>query len=245
MRAIRGLENLPSKGPALIVSNHLSYYDFLVLGSFLKPPVVFVATMGLDKRPLVGWFTRFDVVIYINREKPGYTFFRDIVRHLHVGRLVIVYPEGTRSRTGRMLRPKLGFVKIALQGNIPIIPVAVRGTFEILPPHRHVPSLRRCEIFIGKRIYISPQSEMFSDIFFNQRGDRKFEKLEDWEMQLIANRIMDSIRRISGQEWEEPSQMGQLETLLAQRRQYLQNNVEGKADVKIEPKQWKKAEKET
>ena len=200
VKAVHGYKNLPERGPALIVSNHLSYYDFLIIGSFLARPAVFIASAHLKEHPFVSWFSKFDTLVYIDRENPGYRFFREIMLQLRLGKIVVIYPEGMRSRTGKMLKPKTGFIKLALKANAAIIPVGMKGTFDILPPHKKFPSLKRCEVFIGKRFFISPQVELFGDLFKHSR--KKFEAMSDDQMQVAANRIMNLIRENIGEDWE-------------------------------------------
>lgn len=205
LRNVYGLDKIPMNEPAIIASNHLSYFDFFVLASMLKKQTVFIAVKSLDKRSFVGWFMKLDIIIYVDREKPGYKFFKELIWHLkHQRRLVVIYPEGTRSRTGKMLTPKPGFVRLAVQTGVPIIPVAMKGTYEILPPRGHIPRLRKCDIYVGDKIYISPQNPEFHDVFFRKTGrQRRYEDLDDEELQEIAFRIMDKIRIMAGEEWDD------------------------------------------
>jgi 1-acyl-sn-glycerol-3-phosphate acyltransferase len=202
IKEVVGMKNIP-KGPAIFVSNHLSYYDFLVFGSLLNHYSVFVASKKVGESFLVGWFTKLSHVVYVDQERPGFTFFRDIIRHLEKGRSVIIYPEGTRSRTGKMFKPKEGFVKLAIKANVPIIPVAMKGTYEILPPDKHIPRLKRCKITIGQKIYISPENPMFKDISFIKKDVNKSFTLNNEDTQKIAFRIMDKIRLLADEEWDE------------------------------------------
>jgi len=203
VKEVSGFEHIPEREAAIIVSNHQSYYDFFVLASVLKKQTVFVAMKSLNQRSFVGWFMKLDTIIYVDREKPGYEFFKELMRQLNHRKLVVLYPEGMRSRSGKMLEPKTGFIKIAIKTNSPIIPIATKGTYEILPPHRRFPSLKKCEVHIGEKIYISPATPFLKDIFFRRKGRRKFGQLNDDELSEIAFRIMDRIRKVSGQEWDE------------------------------------------
>ena len=205
LKEIRGMENIPRDEPAIIVSNHLSYFDFWILSALLRKQTVFIAVKNLDKRSVVGWTMKLNTIIYVDREKPGHIFFKKVMNQLlEQRRLVVVYPEGTRSRTGKMLTPKPGFVKLALKAGVPIIPVAMRGTYEILPPHKKIPKLKKCEVFVGKKIYISPQHPEFRDIFFlKTKKNKRYEELGDAELQEIAFRIMDKIRHSANEEWDE------------------------------------------
>jgi len=200
---VDGLENIPRGEPAIIASNHLSYFDFFVLASFLEKQTVFIATKGLDQRSFVGWFMRLDTIIYVDREKPGYGFFKEIIRQAKNKKLIVIYPEGTRSRSGKMLAPKLGFIKLAMLCGIPIVPLAMKGTYDILPPHGHFPNFTRCSIEIGKKISLSPSNPFLKDVFYKAPKSKKYTALTDEGTEEIAFRIMNEVRIMAGQEWDD------------------------------------------
>jgi len=128
VKKIHNEDGLPQKGPVIIVSNHTSYYDWIVLSAIYdKKYIVFIGNQDLLKRPFVSWLVSLNILVYINPEKPGFSYFRDVLNHLKHGHVVVIYPEGTRSRSGRMIEPKTGFVKLALTMNVPIIPLAIKS----------------------------------------------------------------------------------------------------------------------
>lgn len=200
---VEGLENITWGEPAIIASNHLSYFDFFVLASFLEKQTVFIATKGLDQRSFVGWFMKLDTIIYVDREKPGYGFFKEMIRQAKNKKLIVIYPEGTRSRSGKMLAPKPGFIRLALLCGIPIIPLAMKGTYDILPPHGHIPKFTRCGIKIGKKVHLSPSNPFLKDIFYRCSKSGKYTDLTDEGIEEMAFRIMNQVRIMSGQEWDE------------------------------------------
>ncbi len=161
LKEIRHPEKLPKRGPALIVSNHVSYYDWSVLASVLRKRTVFLGAKELQIRPIVQWLMKLNTLIYINRDHPGLGYFREVMRQFEQGQVVVVYPEGHRSRTGKQQPARLGFIKLALAANIPIIPVGMKGTYEILPPHKRLPRFKRCEIFVGDPIFVTPDQLIF------------------------------------------------------------------------------------
>lgn len=219
LRRVDGFENIPTREPAIIVSNHLSYYDFFVLASVLKKQTVFVAAKGLNQRSFVGWFMKLDTILYVDRDKPGYGVFKQLMSHLKFRKLIVLYPEATRSRSGKMLAPKSGFVKLAMKANVPVIPIAMKGTYDILPPHKRVPSLKKCDVIIGKKIYISPSTPLLRDIFFRRRGQRRFDVLQESELSEIAFRVMNQVRLMADEAWDESAK------LLAQKLGVGENNL--------------------
>lgn len=204
LKNIYGFDKIPQHESAIIVSNHLSFFDFWILSAILKKNTHFVAVKNLDKRSLVGWTMKLNPIIYVDREKPGAAFFKKSLKQLtEQNRLLVIYPEGTRSRTGKMLTPKPGFIKLAMKANVPIIPVAMRGTYDILPPHKKVPRLKRCDIHIGDKFYVSPNNPELYDVFYRKSGkDRQFKHLDDIEIAEIAFRVMDKVRVAANEEWD-------------------------------------------
>ncbi len=200
---VDGLENLMWDEPCIIASNHTSYYDFMVLAPFLGRQTVFLASKSLDKRSFVGWFMKFDTIIYVDRDKPGYKFFKEIIRQIKLKRMIVIYPEGTRSRSGKMLAPKLGFLKLAMMCRVPIIPLAMKGTYNILPPHKKMPRFTKCDIEIGKKISLTPSNPFLRDVFLRTAKSKKYSDLTDEGLEEIGFRIMNEIRKMSGQDWDE------------------------------------------
>ncbi len=200
LKKVHDSHRLPKEGPAIIISNHLSYYDWAVLSAiYWDRYLVFIGNKDLLNRFFVGWLMQLNVLIFINPVRPGFSYFKEVIKKLREGQILVIYPEGTRSRTGKMLEPKNGFVKIAIKTGAPVIPVAMSGTYEILSPHKKLPAFRRCEVFVGEPIFINKKNPMFKDIYKR----KPTESLDDDDQKEIAFRIMQKIRKMSGQEWDE------------------------------------------
>ena len=121
-------------GPLLIISNHLSFLDPPVVSAFLDRSVYFVARKTLFKNPL---FARLITLLHafpIDQDNPDIRSLRRILQHLHEGHAVLLFPEGTRSKTGQPSSPQPGVGWIASKADVPILPVKIHGTFEALPP---------------------------------------------------------------------------------------------------------------
>ena len=184
LRKVHNIENLPEQGPAIIISNHTSYYDWGILSAIYdKKYIVFLANQDLLRRKVVSWLMRLNILVYLNPEKPGYSYFRDVLKLLKQGHIVAMYPEGTRSRSGKMLKPKLGFIKLALHTGVPIIPLGMKGTYEILPPQKRIPALRKCEIYVGDPILITLDNPMYADVF---KGKKHFKEVSDQDLEEIG-----------------------------------------------------------
>jgi len=139
----QGRERLPWRGPAVIVANHLSLVDILVLYGLYRP-FKWVSKAELFRVPVVGWNMVINDYVRLRRGD------RDSIRammehcraHLARGSPVLIFPEGTRSPDGRLQAFKDGAFRLAMEAKVPVIPVAIQGTREMVPKHGLL--LRRC-----------------------------------------------------------------------------------------------------
>jgi 1-acyl-sn-glycerol-3-phosphate acyltransferase len=128
----RGFENLPAGG-ALLLVNHQSYLDPLLVGAPMTRPVSFLARDDLFRVPGVGWAIRNTYVLPISREAAGSASIRESIRRIQHGFYVGIFPEGTRSVDGTIGELKPGFLMLARMANAPVIPVGVAGAYRVFP----------------------------------------------------------------------------------------------------------------
>lgn len=133
---VQGKENIASADTVLICSNHLSYLDPPALVLALHRPVRFLAKDSLFRIPFLGWAMRIEGDIPIERNNP-----RAAVRSLHraaaasrTGISFLVFPEGARSRDGSLQPFLQGAFRLAIQGQVPVLPLAIQGSREALRP---------------------------------------------------------------------------------------------------------------
>jgi 1-acyl-sn-glycerol-3-phosphate acyltransferase len=128
---VHGLEHIPEHGPALIVSNHVSFMDALVIGGSVRRPVRFVMDHNIFKIPVMGFIFRTSRAIPIApaRENPAtmQKAFDQIDAELADGEIVCIFPEGKLTRDGEMSEFKRGLEKILERRPVPVIPMALRG----------------------------------------------------------------------------------------------------------------------
>lgn len=142
-----GLEHVPRTGGALILANHQSYLDPLLIGLPLQRPVSYIARHNLFRVPIVGWILRNTYVMPIHREAAGSGSIREMIRRLEHGFLVGIFPEGTRSRDGTLGPLKPGFISVLRRSNVPVIPVGVAGAMRAMP--RGVALLRPAQVTVA------------------------------------------------------------------------------------------------
>jgi 1-acyl-sn-glycerol-3-phosphate acyltransferase len=164
---IRGRKNLPARSPFVLVANHASHLDAIILGGIL--PLRFVGAVFpiaagdtfFTKRASSIFATAFMNALPIWRKNCGAHSLEDLRERLLRGSSVyILFPEGTRTRTGAMASFKPGLGRLVAKTNVPIVPCYLRGTFEALPASRSFPRWERICVTIGKPLSFS---EMTND----------------------------------------------------------------------------------
>lgn len=170
---VKGRENLPAEGPFIICSNHISWWDPPLVGCLVtKVPVYFMAKEELFRIPVFGWILKRIHAFPVKRESADRRAIKTALETLKNGRVLGIFPEGTRSRTDELLPPQAGVGLIALKSEAPIVPVAIQGRYRLFRPVR---------VRIGKPLLLTD--------FYGQKA--KAEQLEE-----AAGRIMAEIARL-------------------------------------------------
>jgi 1-acyl-sn-glycerol-3-phosphate acyltransferase len=130
-----GAENVRPDEPQIIVANHLSAYDILALAAVLPPPFHFVAKKELERVPFFGraWKAAGHISIDRSNRQSAIASLKQAAEKIRRERaIVIVFAEGTRSRTGELLPFKKGAFTLALEAGAPVVPTAISGSDRIL-----------------------------------------------------------------------------------------------------------------
>jgi len=154
---VEGMENIPHGQPVMYASNHSSMFDIWALFATLPDSVRFVAKKELFKIPLLGPAMRAAGHIPIDREarKKAFEAYNEAAQTIRRGVTPDVFPEGTRSRTGELLPFKNAPFGLAIAAQVPIVPIYVHNTFEILPKGAWRLRPRPIRLLIGKPISTS------------------------------------------------------------------------------------------
>jgi 1-acyl-sn-glycerol-3-phosphate acyltransferase len=156
---VSGRERLASlaSGSAVIVANHESLADILVLLASLPIQVRFLAKRRIFSVPVLGWSIRAAGFIPVDRgdHRRGAATFEAAMARLQGGRSVIVFPEETRTRTGELLPFKKGAALLALRSGLPILPVGIAGTRRVLPRDTLLPTAGPAAVVIGEPIPVA------------------------------------------------------------------------------------------
>ena len=188
---VEGLEHVPTEGAAIIASNHLSFSDSIFMPLAVPRRVTFLAKQEyFTGKGLKGWLTRmfFTGAGQIPIDRASGTAAKAALetgkRILAEGKLLGIYPEGTRSPDARLYRGKTGIARMALEARVPVVPVAMIGTDEVNPIGSRMWKPRHVHIKVGEPLDFSRYSGM--------SGDRFIERS-------MTDEIMYSLMELSGQ----------------------------------------------
>ncbi len=141
-----GVENIPIYGPVLIVSNHVTYADPVLVSIPVRRPVHYMAWNALFGVPGLSWLIRRLRAFPVEIESADPKATREAVRLLTSGEAVMIFPEGERSLDGRLRRFKPGAFRLACSLGVPLLPVTISGGHESWPPGRRLPRPGRLSI---------------------------------------------------------------------------------------------------
>jgi 1-acyl-sn-glycerol-3-phosphate acyltransferase len=190
---VEGAENIPSEGPAILASNHLSFSDSIFLPLKITRRITFLAKAdyftgkGVKGKLSKAFFAGVgQVPIDRSGGAASEAALNTAKRILAEGNLLGLYPEGTRSPDGRLYRGKTGVARMALEAGVPVIPVAMINTDVVQPTGKKIPNLGRVGIRVGKPLDFSRYAGM--------EGDR-------FVLRSITDEIMYELMLLSGQEY--------------------------------------------
>ena len=192
---VTGLDNIPKSGGVILASNHLSFIDSVFLPLVIDRRIFFLAKSDYFRgKGLKGWATKAFMngtgMLPIDRSggKASEASLNTGLKVLHDGEVLGIYPEGTRSPDGKMYRGRTGVARMILEGDVPVVPVAMIDTEKVMPIGSKIPKVRRIGIVIGEPLDFSR--------FKGLEGDR-------FILRSITDEIMYELNRLSGQEYED------------------------------------------
>lgn len=183
---VDGRRNVPKSGPAILASNHLSALDHVVLPAVTRRPIVNISKAEHFDRPFKAWFFRQWGVIKLKRgagDQGAMEAAKNALRH---GHLFCIYPEGTRSRDGRLHKGHTGVARLALEMRVPVIPVAMMGTFEAKPKGGKTRFFQPTAAVVGKPLDFSAH--------WGKQDDKAV-------CRQVTDEVMRAIQALSGQEY--------------------------------------------
>jgi 1-acyl-sn-glycerol-3-phosphate acyltransferase len=134
-----GRRNIPLTGPVLVVANHQSFFDPVLVGLATRRHLRPVARKTLFKNPVLGPLIRSLQAIPIDQEGVGKEGLRAVLDELGRGKGVLIFPEGARTRDGRMHELRPGVHLLLRRAKVPVVPVGIAGAYEAMPVWRPYP----------------------------------------------------------------------------------------------------------
>jgi 1-acyl-sn-glycerol-3-phosphate acyltransferase len=188
---IEGVEHVPERGGAILASNHLAVVDSFLLPLLVPRRITFLAKREYFTQPgLVGRMKRIfftgvgQVPIDRASGSAAQAAMATAVRLLREGRLLGIYPEGTRSPDGRLYKGKTGVARMTLEASVPVIPVAMIGTDRVNPIGSRMWRPRKVHIKLGEPLDFSR--------YYGMAGDRFIERS-------MTDEIMYALMELTGQ----------------------------------------------
>ena len=158
-----GRENIPASGGALIVSNHQSFFDPVLIGVGLRREVDYMARASLFRNVLFRRLITSLNAFPIKREGVDVTAMRESIARIQHGRLVLVFPEGTRTRDGSLGPVRRGLSLISERARATIVPAVIQGAYQAWPRGAKMIRPHRIGVAFGRPITVEEQSRMTSE----------------------------------------------------------------------------------
>jgi 1-acyl-sn-glycerol-3-phosphate acyltransferase len=156
---VRGMENFPKRGPALIVINHLGDADTVLLAASIPRTVDGMGKIELNEHWLVGPFFRAYGVIYVHRGRPDRKAIRAALDGLAEGRMIALAPEGREAVNGKLEEGTDGAAFLAMKSGAPLLPIAMTGTENEKVFNRPWWRRARVTLTVGKPFYLQKQDD--------------------------------------------------------------------------------------
>jgi len=184
---VRGKENLKKRQSVVFVANHQGAFDVFLMYGFLGVPIKWMMKKGLAKIPLVGAACRAAGFIFVDNSTPR-TAQRSIAeaeQQLKKGDSLVVFPEGSRSPDGKMHRFLKGAFRVALDLNLPIVPITLNGPYHVMPIGSKIIRPHRMEMVVHPPISVD-------DLSYNDR--ESLLKLVEDVKNIIASELWEEYK---------------------------------------------------
>lgn len=158
---VKGLENIPKDKTVLFVSNHQGNFDIPLLMGYINKPKGFIAKIELAKMPIVNIWMKLIRCVFIDRKnlRQSIKAIQEGIAILKSGYSMVVFPEGTRSKGEPMKEFKKGSLRLAVKTKVPIVPIAISGSYKIMEERKFLITPAQVNITIGQPILLHEISE--------------------------------------------------------------------------------------
>jgi len=189
---VTGIENIPKNKGVILAANHSSYLDHFVIGCSVLSKANRMIFFLSKKEHFDTFFQRqwhkFLKAIPIDRSAGGKEALAEAVKYLKKNNIIMIYPEGTRTLTGRLNRAKTGVIRLALQAKVPVVPIGVTNTFRMLPKGKTIPQWGiKADVNLGTPIYFNK--------YYGKENNKK-------TLRLLTTKLMKEIGKLAKQKYE-------------------------------------------
>ena len=196
VKKVEGIKNIPKTGAVIVAFNHQSFFDFLCFISVSPRKIHFLAAEKFFSNPF--WYPLVKLTGQIKVERKSHDkedLHKTIYEHLAHNKMIGIFPEGTRSpHEKEMLYAFTGVAKFAIRGEVPVLPVGIKGTYEVMAKHDKKPHFKKIvTINIGKLMYFTEYSKS---------------KMNEKTFRTITDKVMIEIAMLSDKNY---SHVGRLE----------------------------------
>jgi 1-acyl-sn-glycerol-3-phosphate acyltransferase len=155
---IYGRENIPPSGGAILAANHTSFLDPILVGTSLDRKIYFFARSSLFHPRPWSWLLKKLHTVPVERNKPAPSSIKRVLRLLKSGRLILMFPEGTRGSGETLSKARGGVGMMAAKSGLPVIPVYISGAARILPKGARMIRPRKVKIIYGAAMRFVPDA---------------------------------------------------------------------------------------
>lgn len=185
---VAGRHNLPRRGGAVVAPNHLSFVDPFFVALAIPRQIVYLGKAEYWDSWVTRWFVELGGGIPVRREDPRLAqgSLAAGVDVLQEGRLLGIFPEGTRTPDGRLYKGKTGFARMALEAGCPVIPTGITGTDIVLPKDAKVPRVAPVSVTFGKPRHVPEEA-----------------RHDHGALRVFTDEVMHEIARYTGQTYRD------------------------------------------
>jgi len=151
-----GADRAPKEGAMIVAPNHVSYCDPFWVSIPLDRPLGYMTWERLTRLPLLGRLIQAYGAFPVKIEKGDRAALRHSLERLKRGGGLVIFPEGSRTRTGRLMPFKHGVIRLALEADAPIVPVTIIGGYRAFSPHHIFPRPYKVKIIYHEPIRLTP-----------------------------------------------------------------------------------------
>jgi len=179
-------ERVPLAGPVILASNHASFLDPPLVGAGVRRGINYLSRENLFRFPVMGWVLRHWQVVPVDRDGGGAAGLKAILDRLLAGGAIILFPEGTRTRDGKLQPARSGIGLTVIKSTAPVVPVRVFGTYQAYGRHLRLPRPYRMTVKYGQPMRFA-QLRAEAKVCSKRRLKEIYQQVADELMAAIAS----------------------------------------------------------